>query len=824
MRISYRVPLLASLILALGATEALAASPRLQLMQPWGGQRGTEIDVTFVGSNLEDAEEVMLYDEGLEVVSMELATDNEGKSDGRRLKVKLKIAEDCPLGTQRIRVRTRTGLTDLQNFHVGALPSVDEKEPNSDFDEPQPIEMNVIVNGRIDREDVDYFVIEAKKGERISAEIFGMRLGLSSGTNFFDPYIAILNAERFELTKSDDTPLGFNDAIVSLIAPEDGKYIIQVRDASYNGDGRAYYRLHVGNFPRPTGVIPAGGKPGETLAVTFLGDVAGAFTREVTLPSEPPERFGLIAQDEHGLAPSQNWFRISDLPNVIETEPNNSRSDGEAVDVPAAFNGVLSEGDEWDFFKFNAKKGQVFDVETYARRIRSPLDPVTYVYNVKTGAQVGANDDSRGTDSYFRVEIPEDGEYAVGIRDHLRQGSDVHTYRIEVTPVEPKLLARPIEFRRYVQPQIIIPQGGGVGLRINVTRTDIGGPVNFRGENLPAGVSIECPEGWRGGGTMPVVFYAADDAPLAGTYANLICHLDDPDKKVEGPLAQLNLMIRGQNNNRVWEEEEVRMPVIVAEKAPFKVRIEEPPVPLVRGGSMNLKVIAEKAEGFDEEIAVQVLQNPSGVNSSISVKIAKGQTEALIPINAAGNAAIATTPIAVRASATVGNGTIETCTPFVPLRVEDMYLKFEYQAAAANQGSEAQMIVKVTKEKDFEGEASVKLVGLPAKATAEDLTVTKDTEQLVFTIKTGPDTPKGQHKNLFCQVQVPEAGTTIHHNIGTGRLSVNPPPPEKKDTPQPKPEEVAQKEQPAKPLSRLEQLRKAQEEREAAAASSGGGE
>jgi hypothetical protein len=827
MRISYRVPLLASLIFALGAAQAIAASPRLQLIQPWGGQRGTELEVVLVGSNLEDAEEVMLYDPGVEVLGMELVTDKEGKSDGRRLKVKFKIADNCPLGTQRIRVRTRTGLSDLTTFHVGALPSLDEKEPNTDFEQPQAIEKNVIVNGRIDREDVDYFVIEAKKGERISAEIFGMRLGLSSGGDFFDPYVAILNEQRFELIKNDDTPLGFNDAVVSLIAPEDGKYIIQVRDTSYNGDGRAYYRLHVGNFPRPTAVIPAGGKPGETLAVTFLGDAAGPFTRETTLPSESQERFGLIAEDEHGLAPSQNWFRLSDLPNSIEAEPNNSRADGEAVDVPAAFNGVLSEGDEWDFFKFRAKKGQVFDVETYARRIRSPLDPVTYVYNVKTGAQVGANDDSRGSDSYFRVEIPEDGEYAVGIRDHLKQGSDVHTYRVEVTPVEPKLLARPIEFRRYVQPQIIIPQGGGVGVQVNVTRTDIGGPVNFRGENLPAGVRIECPEGWRGGGTMPVVFYASDDAPLAGTYSNLICHLDDPnqpDKKVEGPLAQLNLMIRGQNNNRVWEEEELRMPVIVTEKAPFKVRIEEPPVPLVRGGSMTLKVIAEKAEGFDEEIAVQVLQNPPGVNSSISVKIPKGQTEALIPINAAGNAAIATTPIAVRASATVGNGTVETCTPFVPLRVEEMYLKFEFQAAAANQGTEARLIIKVTKQKDFEGEATVKLVGLPAKATAEDLTLTKDTQELVFTINTAADTPNGQHKNLICQVQVPEAGTTIHHTIGTGRLSVNPPPPEKKETPQPKAEEVAKKEPPAKPLSRLEQLRKAQEEREAAAASSGGGE
>ena len=112
---------------------------------------------------------------------------------------------------------------------------------------------------------------------------------------------------------------------------------------------------------------------------------------------------------------------------------------------------------------------------------------------------------------------------------------------------------------------------------------------------------------------------------------------------------------------------------------------------------------------------------------------------------------------------------------------------------------------------------------MPAKATAEDLKVTKDSTELVFTIKTDAGTPKGNHKNLFAQVQIPEAGTTVLHNIGSGRLNVNPPPPQKKDAPKPK-AEVAKKAPPKKPLSRLEQLRQAQKEREATAAESSGGE
>ena len=45
--------------------------------------------------------------------------------------------------------------------------------------------------------------VEAKKGQRISAEIEAMRLGAT----LFDPYIAILDAKRFELAISDDAAL-----------------------------------------------------------------------------------------------------------------------------------------------------------------------------------------------------------------------------------------------------------------------------------------------------------------------------------------------------------------------------------------------------------------------------------------------------------------------------------------------------------------------------------------------------------------------------------------------------------------------------------------
>lgn len=820
-------PWLFALFVSAAAVDVFAAAPRFTNILPRGVQRGQEVTVSLSGANLEDAEELMLYDAGMEVLSFQHPDKDDQK--GKVLTVRLKVAADCPLGAQRMRVRTRTGISELQNLHVGTLPVVEEKEPNTDFATPQSIAKNTTVHGRVDREDVEYFVVEAKQGERLTAEVFGMRLGYSNGNNYFDPYLAILNEERFELAASDDTPLVYNDSVVSIVVPQDGKYVIQLRDAAYQGDGRSYYLLSVGDFPRPQGVIPAGGKPGEKLTVTFLGDVLGPITREVTLPAAvaDPDRFGIDVQDERGLAPSMQPFRVSNLDNVMEVEPNNDRTVATAAAAPSACNGIISEPGDVDFFKFKAAKGQVFDIHVYGRRLRSPLDPVVNVYRADNGGGIGGNDDNRQPDSYYRFTAPEELEYVVAIQDHLRKGGPNYVYRIEITPVSPSIIAEPIEFARYVQPDFEIPQGSGRGIVANVARQDVGGPVAYKCDDLPAGVRIECPEGWRPGGQMPVVFYAADDAPVGGKYSSVVSYLADanqPNLAVAGPLQQKMLMIRAQNNDRVWEETITRVPIVVTSRLPYKVWIETPAVPIVQGGSLNLVVKCEKYDGYDEEISVLLLQNPNGVSSSTSAKIPKGQTETVINVNAAGNASVGEWQIAARVISTVGNGSVESCTPFVPLRVDERYVNFTFAQGAVNQGAETPYVVKVEKRKDFEGEALVTLVGLPANATCEPLKLTKDMAELIFTVKAAENTPTGVTKNMICQALVPEAGQTIHHNLGSGTLRVDPPPP-KPATPAPMPETpaapVAQAAPPPRPLSRLEQLRLEQKQREAAQPAAG---
>lgn len=783
-----------------------AANPSLGSISPYGAQRGTEVEVAFNGARLADAQEIFVYYPGITVTHFEVAGDNQ-------VKTKLAIAPDCRLGIHAFRVRTATGISELRTFMVGALEEVAEVEPNSEFAQPQAIPIDRTVTGVVQNEDVDFFQIDAKKGERITAEVEGIRLG----NTFFDPYVAIMDAGRFELASSDDSALVWQDGVASIVAPEDGQYIIQIRESSFGGSGACTYRLHVGRFPRPMGILPAGGRPGETLEVRWLGDVAGERTEQVTLPSEATPDFGLFASDEFGIAPSPNWFRLGDLGNVIETEPNNSPPEATAFEAPMSLNGVISEAGDVDIYKFAATKGQVFDIRVYAREIRSPLDPVLNILRAN-GSGVAGNDDSGGPDSYVRFTAPEDGEFLVQIRDHLMQGGPAYVYRTELTPVVPRLTMGLPERNQYVDTTVSVPKNNRTAFLVSGSRADFGGELTVSFEGLPAGVAMETATMAGNQSYVPVLLSAAGDAATAGALVDVVGRPVDENVKVEGHLLQTTSLVRGQNNIHVWDHETDRMALAVTEEAPYTIEIVQPQVPLVRSGNMALKIVATRAEGFTAPIALRMLYNPPGVGSAGNVSIPEGQNEATIALNANGGAEIRTWKIAVTGQATVGNGAVLTSTQLADLEVADSFFKFEFQAAAVEKAKETEVVVKVTKNRDFPGPAKVELLGLPNEITSTTQDLNPDATELVFPVKTTANSPAGTHKTLLCRAIVTMNGEPVTHMLGGGQLRVDEPLPPKADAPaQPMPEPKPEEKKPMeKRLTRLEQLRLEREQAKAA--------
>src|SRR5262245_59438102 len=235
-----------------------AASPSVASVSPAVGQRGTAFQLKLIGAGLAEAAEVMLYSPGVTCEVLTRASDNE-------LHVRLKALANCPLGTHAFRIRTARGISELRTFRVTPFPVVVAEEPNENFAEAMPVRPNVTVAGVLESGDVDCFQISLRRGDRLAAEVEGIRLGGS----LLDTVLTLFGPDGKPIITVDDTSLFHQDPFATIVAPVDGDYVIQVRETNFEGDENSRYALHIGTFPRPAYVYPAGGHAGQTTKVRF---------------------------------------------------------------------------------------------------------------------------------------------------------------------------------------------------------------------------------------------------------------------------------------------------------------------------------------------------------------------------------------------------------------------------------------------------------------------------------------------------------------------------------------------------------------------------
>jgi hypothetical protein len=813
------------------AAPAPRGSPSVDVVLPRGGQRGSETTIAFHGQRLADAAGILFHEPGIELLSIE--APDEGRAVAR-----VRIAPDCPLGEHRLRLRTRTGVSELRTFWVGPFPIADETEPDNDLEHAQPIGRNVTVHGVVTGEDVDVFAVEMKAGDRLSVEVEGVRLG----ETLFDPFVAILDEKRFELASCDDSSLFRQDPAASCVVPADGRYFVLVREASFGGHDRCRYRLHVGTFPRPLVASPAGGKSGSEVAVALIGDVRGTMAASLRLPEGPPSEFTVWPEQDGVPAPSGLPLRIGPFEPVPEVEPNDApaQATGAGRGPPLAFDGVLERPGDVDFVRFAARKDERTHLRVHARSIRSPLDPVLSIHR-SDGAQLDAADDVVGLDSYLSFSAPEDGEYVARVVDHLGAGGPTYVWRLVASAVAPTLALDVPRFGRDPQARqmIAVPRGNRCATALHVGRGAFGGDVDVAASDLPAGVTMSAARIPAGLDTALLVFEATPDAPLAGSLVDLAgeCTLS-PEQKVRGRLRQrIELVVAPPNETNLYDTTIDRLAVAVAEEAPFSIDLVLPRAPLVQNGAANLRVVAKRREGFDAPITVRMLWVPPGVGTQPTVTIPERQSEVLYPLNANGDAPPGVHQLAVLGEAESGRGVVLASSALTPLTIAPAFVSVKLELAAVEQGQKAQVVARVESLTPFQGRAKISLRGLPPKATAEDGEFSAGDPAVIFDVATAPDTPAGKHASLFVQVVIEQNGEPIVHYLGGGGvLRVDPPPPPQvaaaAPPPPPPPPPAAEPAPPAaapppRPLSRLEQLRleaKRRQQQEAAGRKGGSGE
>jgi hypothetical protein len=794
--------LLAQTALLLSASAFAGFTPVLDLIEPRGGQLGTELDLHFHGDRLDGLQELLAYQPGIEVRA--IAVENPKHATARVF-----IRPDAPLGEHGLRLRTSGGVSYLRSFFVGQFPCVAEVDPNDSPEQAQRIEPNTTVQGVAKAEDVDYYVCSLKKGQRLSAEVEAMRLGRA----MFDAHLSIVDPKGFVIASCDDAPLLRSDAFVSTVVPADGDYRVLVREAAYEGSDACQYRVHIGGFPRPVTAFPAGAKPGETVHFRFIGDPLGDFDEALAIPADAAGRFPLFPARDGLRAPSPVWIQVSPLAHAAETEPNPSLKQATPLpELPAAGHGIIAEAGDTDFFTFKAAKGENLTLKVLARELRSPLDAVLAIRDA-TGKSLASNDDQGGPDPVLQWTAPADGSYAAVVRDQLKRGGPDYGYRLEITRRGAAIAAAlPVVERDNSQKWKVVnvPRGNRYAALVNFTRENIGCDLSLEAASLPAGITLHAPQVHRSVNAAPVVFEAAADAPQAGGLHAFTVKSTGDAPPLAGPLRDVVHHVEVNNQGAYHSAASDRIAVAVIDEAPFRLELEAPAVPIVKNGSLHLKVRATRREGFAAAITLRFLWNPPGIGSPATIALPGDQSEALYEINASADAAPGEWPVCVLGEADTPQGPVLVSTSLVTLRIAEPYLAMTLDLAATEQGKTTTMIAKLDHLVPFTGKAAAELLGLPHGTRTRPAEFVHGQAGIEFPIEVAADAAVGKHSALFCRVNIPENGLTILHQVGQGgTLRIDKP---SAATPPPAPAapaaQAAAAPPPAeKPLSRLEQLR-----------------
>ena len=750
-------------VLILCATTASGAEPRLDRLEPQGVRRGADATVHLHGGRLgKEPQELVFYEPGVEVLDLQAKGDNQ-------VVAKLRLAEGCPLGRHAVRVRTATGLSNLRTLHVGALETVGEAEPNNTLDQAQAIPFNRTVHGVVKREDEDVFAVEAVEGQRISIEVDGLRLGRT----FFDPCVEVLDASGAVIAENDDQRPSYSDPFLTVTAPAAGLYYVRLRESAFRGDDRSTYLLHIGDFPRPTAVYPPVAVRGAESSVRWIGAPG---EQAVPAPETTGETFDAHAADDGGVAPTGMPLWVAEAAPTLEAEPNNKREKATALPWPGVAAGVIGEPRDIDHFRVTVKKGDTLELRVRARKLRSPLDAVLRVFDAG-GKRLAGNDDERGyPDPYIRFKAPADGDYVLQVEDQLRRGGEGYTYAMEVRPVRGVAELKIEERRRYEATTVDVPRGGRTAVLMRVNRRDSSDKLRLGFDALPGGVSAETFPLESNFNVVPVVFSAADDANLAASLSPVSASVADGSEnpvKAATTFHQQTWLVRGRNNRPVWSHFADRAAVSVTERLPFSIEAVQPLAPLPKNGSMHLKVVAKRDEGFDRPISVKLLYHSPGMSSNRSRSVPKGKLEASIPVTTNWQARTGDWPMVVIAETNI-DGRVYASSQFVNLRVVDPYFDVNVPVAQTRQGESIEFAVNLKPRTDFAGPATIELRNLPPGVSADPVTVERGAESATFQLAVASDARAARHKGVHVVVRLTDQGEPVEYRQGWSDMQIDP--------------------------------------------------
>jgi hypothetical protein len=812
--------------------------PRLLTVVPAGAKAGSSVEVTFTGTDIEEPDTLLFSHPAIKaepVLPPEPPVDpkkpkppaNAKKPPVVVTKFKVTVPAEVPVGLQDVRLVNKWGVSNARAFAIGDLPEVAEKEPNNDVMQAQRIDLNSTVNGAMaNPTDVDYYVFAGKKGQRVVVSCLA-----STIDSRFHAAIEIYDAKDRLLTFNRN--YDHRDALTDYVLPADGDYYIRVYEFTHTqGTPEHFYRLTVSTAPWIDAIFPSVVEPGKETTVTVFGrNLPGGqvdptamvdehllerMTLKVTAPADngrltftgrlDPKSAALSGFEVRvrNATGSSNPFLLTfaKAPVVIDNGDNKTPETAQPITLPCEIAGVAEKRRDRDWYSFEAKKGEVFQIEAFGDRVGSDAFVYFVVRNAATKQDIYESPPdfaepqppkfyARSEDpAPYRFVVPADGKYLLLVGSRLADAlaGPRHFYRVRLLPEMPDFYLGVTPPADHRPDGATILQGGHEALTVFATRREgFAGDIQLTVEGLPPGVT--CPPQTIGAGVRQTQIILNAAANAAPTVAELRVKgtATIRGKKVEHEARVAGVVWAPTQPGQIvplLTRLDRALVLAVRPGAPYELATSLAKPAVVQGDKTELKLKLTRLWPDAKTpvvVQAQAADLPGGltIGNNQPLTIAPDKNDGTMPVVVSAGLPPGTYNLVLRSSSAIpynkdpmakqkqpANVVQQAAAvTFVVLPKSVATLALSNASPSAKPGAQAELEVKVSRIADFTGELKVEVV-LPKDMkgiSADPVTIPAGQEKSKLVLRIANDATPGTRGGLIVRATAMLSGVPIVH-------------------------------------------------------------
>ena len=583
--------------------------PELVRLEPRGIQRGVTTKLKLTGKHLRNATAIKFSDTNL---SATILADPAPKQD--ELWIEINSSEKLPRNIHEFSLITPAGETARQKLYLDDLPQFIEAESESAANAPKLPALPITIWGTHHLSgDSDTFAFSAQAGDHLVFNAAAKSIASKA-----DLVLRLLDSSGKVIASNN----GFDTSSDPLIAhrfSDSGDYQLQVEELVLGGSADHFYRVSIGEFPLVTAVYPPIVPRHHETKIELIGfNIPEEFCHQ-SINATEGTALAVKLDPEHVRWRTDLKLQIADLPLALESEPNNSPKNATSLPAPGIATGRFLSGDHEDWFRFDAKAGQDWIIETSASRLGSPTD-----------TKVEIRDDAG--QPVVRTLLQATRESAVTFR-----GIDSITPDCRVENWEEMELTQYLYLGGEVVRLFRAPQGPDSGFlfyTLNGKRRNyFDTTASAHADAEPCYIVEPHPPGTKlvpnGLPVFEVNFENDDDADRKlGTDSKLFFRAP----------ADGAYFVRVTDTRNFSGDRHLYTLTVRTAKPDFNISIDGMNPTVAKGSGQRFAVNADRIDGFDGEIRVEISDLPSGFIASTPIIIQAGHSTAFGTLNATDSA------------------------------------------------------------------------------------------------------------------------------------------------------------------------------------------